>query len=83
MNRIYGYARISRKEQSIDRQIRNIRAACPDVHVVQEAEAGVPVKVVSERLGHSSAKMTLDVYAHVIDHQQDKAVAALEEYMKE
>lgn len=46
-------------------------------------EAGVPVKVVSERLGHASAKMTLDVYAHVIDHQQDKAVAALEEYMKD
>lgn len=46
-------------------------------------EAGVPVKVVSERLGHSSAKMTLDVYAHVIEHQQDKAVAALEEYMKD
>jgi|GEM_PF-4899227 len=28
-------------------------------------------------------KMPLDVYAHVIEHQQDKAVAALEEYMKE
>lgn len=40
MNKIYGYARISRKEQSIDRQIRNIRAACPDVHVVQEAYTG-------------------------------------------
>ena len=46
-------------------------------------EAGVPVKIVSERLGHASAKMTLDVYAHVMDQQQDKAVAALEEYMKE
>lgn len=40
MNKIYGYARISRKEQSIDRQIRNIVAACPDVHVVQEAYTG-------------------------------------------
>ena len=40
MNKIYGYARISRKEQSIDRQIRNIRAACPDVHIVQEAYTG-------------------------------------------
>lgn len=46
-------------------------------------EAGVPVKVVSERLGHSSAKMTLDVYAHVIEHQQDKAVVALENYIKD
>ena len=30
------------------------------------------MKVVSERLGHSSAKMTLDVYAHVIEHQQTR-----------
>ncbi|WP_273037744.1 hypothetical protein [Schwartzia succinivorans] len=37
MVKIYGYARISRKEQSIDRQIRNITAACQDVHIVQEA----------------------------------------------
>lgn len=40
MSKIYGYARISRKEQSIDRQIRNIIAACPDVHMVQEAYTG-------------------------------------------
>jgi len=46
-------------------------------------DAGVPVKVVSERLGHASAKMTLDVYAHVLDHQQDKAVVALENYIKD
>ena len=46
-------------------------------------EAGVPVKIVSERLGHASAKMTMDVYAHVLDHEQDRAVAALEKYMNE
>ncbi len=40
MNKIYGYARISRKEQSIDRQIRNITGVCPDVHLVQEAYTG-------------------------------------------
>jgi integrase len=28
-------------------------------------QAGEPVKVVSERLGHSKVSMTLDVYAHV------------------
>ena len=36
----YGYTRISRKEQSIDRQIRNIRAAFPDVLIIQEAFTG-------------------------------------------
>lgn len=40
MGKTYGYARISRKEQSIDRQVRNIRAAYPDAHIVQEAFTG-------------------------------------------
>lgn len=40
MEKVYGYARISRKEQSIDRQIRNIRAAYPEAHIVQEAYTG-------------------------------------------
>jgi len=35
---------------------------------------GVPVKVVSERLGHASATITLQVYAHVMPgHQRDAA----------
>lgn len=40
MAKVYGYARISRKEQSIDRQIRNIKAAYPEAHIVQEAFTG-------------------------------------------
>jgi integrase len=28
--------------------------------------AGVPIKVVSERLAHATIAMTLDVYAHVL-----------------
>jgi integrase len=36
--------------------------------------AGVPVRVVSERLGHASATITLGVYAHVMPgHQADAA----------
>lgn len=34
---------------------------------------GVPVAVVSERAGHASVKMTLDVYSHVLPGQQDEA----------
>ena len=37
--------------------------------------AGVPVKVVSERLGHASVTITLDVYGHVIPGQQGQAAA--------
>lgn len=40
MNKIYGYARISRKEQSIARQIRNIKSAYPDAIILQEAFTG-------------------------------------------
>ena len=37
---IFGYARISRKEQSIDRQIRNIKASYPAAVILQEAFTG-------------------------------------------
>lgn len=43
MCKVYGYARISRKEQNIDRQVRNIRAAFPDAIMVQEAYTGTRV----------------------------------------
>ncbi len=39
---------------------------------------GVPVKVVSEMLGHSSTGITEDVYAHVLPHQQDSAAAVMD-----
>lgn len=34
---------------------------------------GVPVKVVSERLGHSSVAFTMQVYQHVLPGQADAA----------
>lgn len=40
---IYGYCRISRKEQNVDRQIRNIKAAYPDAIIVQEAFTGTRI----------------------------------------
>lgn len=36
----YGYCRISRKEQSIDRQVRNIKKEYPDALIVKEAYTG-------------------------------------------
>lgn len=38
--RVYGYCRISRKEQSIERQIRNIKAEYPEAIILQEAYTG-------------------------------------------
>lgn len=40
----YGYARISRKQQNIERQIRNIKAAYPKAVIVQEAFTGTKVE---------------------------------------
>jgi len=43
-------------------------------------KAGIPVKVISERLGHANVAITLDVYSHVIpgmDEQAATTVASL------
>ena len=39
---------------------------------------GANVKVVSERLGHASAALTLDVYSHVLPDMQQQAAEGLE-----
>jgi hypothetical protein len=40
--------------------------------------AGVHVKVASEMLGHSTARLTLDVYSHVLEGMQAEAAATME-----
>jgi integrase len=40
---------------------------------------GVPVKVVSERLGHANAKFTIETYQHVMPSMQADAVAVIED----
>ncbi|GAB5896970.1 MULTISPECIES: tyrosine-type recombinase/integrase [Mycobacteriaceae] len=39
---------------------------------------GVDVKTVSERLGHESVKITLDIYTHVTKQSDDRAAALLD-----
>jgi integrase len=39
---------------------------------------GVPVKVVSEILGHSSVYITQDVYSHVLPHMQQQAADTID-----
>lgn len=41
---IYGYCRISRKSQNIERQVRNIAAAYPAAHIVKEAFTGTKIE---------------------------------------
>src|SRR5262245_50042991 len=43
---------------------------------------GENVKVISERLGHASVTLTLDVYSHVLPRQQEAASAKLERFVR-
>lgn len=43
--------------------------------------ANVNPKIVSERLGHSSVSITLDIYSHVLPDMQEKATEALSEIL--
>lgn len=45
------------------------------VHATMLLQAGVPVKVVSERLGHATVMITLETYAHVMPGMQAEAAA--------
>lgn len=47
-------------------------------HATLLLQAGVPVKVVSERLGHGSTAITNDTYAHVLPTMQADAVKRLD-----
>lgn len=40
----YGYCRISRKSQNIERQVRNIQEAFPNAHIVKEAFTGTKLQ---------------------------------------
>jgi integrase len=40
-------------------------------------DAGVPLAVVSKRLGHSKISTTLNLYTHVFEEADDQAAAAL------
>ena len=46
-------------------------------HATIALRAGVPIKVVSERLGHENPAFTLKQYAHVIPGMQAEAAALI------
>lgn len=44
MSKIYGYCRISRKQQNIERQERNIKELCPAATIIKEAYTGTRIE---------------------------------------
>jgi integrase len=51
-------------------------------HATLMLEAGASLKEVQERLGHSSIKITGDIYAHVTPRIKEKSAQKFSEYMK-
>ena len=51
-------------------------------HATIMLKAGTPAKVVSERLGHSSTRITLDVYSHVLPGMQEAAARDFDDLIK-
>lgn len=45
-------------------------------------KAGVDIKIISERLGHSSIRITYDIYSHLMPGMQKEAVDRLEELLR-
>lgn len=71
--------------QAFERLVRNAglrRIRLHDLrhtHATLAVKAGVPVKVISERLGHESPAFTLKQYAHVMPGMQAEAAAKIAE----
>lgn len=61
------------------KKLRNFNLPKMTFHDIRHTHAsmllasGVNVKVISERLGHSSPRMTLEVYSHLLPHMQQEA----------
>ncbi len=51
-------------------------------HATLMLKMGIPVKVVSERLGHSKIEMTLNTYTHLLPSMQMEAVQMFNENME-
>jgi integrase len=47
-------------------------------HITHLLMDGVPIKVVSERAGHSKVSHTLDLYGHVLPDMQESAAALVD-----
>jgi len=73
VNRHFKPALVSAEIPAIVR-LYDLRHTCASLLL----QAGVHPKIVSERLGHASVTLTLDVYSHVLPGMQEQATEQLE-----
>jgi integrase len=71
----YEFARFMRRLKELPRvRFHDLRHS----HATQLLASGVHPKIASERLGHASVGITLDLYSHVTDTMQGEAAAKLD-----
>ena len=68
------FERIARRSGSPVIRLHDVR----HTHGTLLIKAGVPVKVVSERLGHATPSFTIDTYQHVLPGMQAEAARTFE-----
>ena len=61
------------KRMGLDCRLHDLRHS----HATMLIQNGVPINVVSRRLGHSTVEMILKVYTHVFEESQNQAVNVL------
>jgi integrase len=75
----YEFARFMRRLKDLPRvRFHDLRHS----HATQLLASGVHPKVASERLGHASIGITLDLYSHVTDTMQSEAAVKLDSAMQ-
>ena len=67
------FKKILRKHSLPDLHIHDLRHATASLLI----NAGLPVRVVADHLGHRSTQTTLDIYAHVFAESRAKAADAI------
>jgi integrase len=82
LSRRFGAARAEAQDSVGTDELPTIRLHdLRHTHATLLLKASVPVKVVSERLGHANAMITLGVYAHVMPGMQAEAAAKFGELL--
>jgi integrase len=61
-----------------DLTFHDLRHVCATVQLLM----GVPLKVVSKRLGHANIGITADLYAHVLQELDEQAAQKTDEYLR-
>lgn len=75
--------------QVLDRKVAKLEVPTISLHDLRHThatlllKAGVPVKVVSERLGHANVAFTMTVYQHVLPGMQAEAAATFADLLGE